>query len=1365
MKLLCTKIFSKPLPTFVVRHFSCTQNYQKNKPNAKKLEEFSSKKVRDLFLKYFVNEKNHKYVPSSPVFLNNDPSLLFVNAGMNQFRSVFLNKTYPGHPFHDLKRVANSQKCVRLSGKHNDLEDVGIDLYHHTFFEMLGNWSFGDYSKVDACKMAWELLTNVYGLKPENLYITYFGGDRHLEVPPDEECKNIWLHLGIHPNHIFPFGAKDNFWEMADTGPCGPCTEIHYDFLNSGFETVAQKINTGSHDVMEIWNIVFVQYNKEKSEVLKSIPSLNVDTGMGLERLTAVLQGTRSNYDTDLFIPLFQAIESNFKVRPYLGKTGADDIDGLDTAYRILADHSRMFSIAIADGMFPDSFDAGHVLRKIIRRAAYTANRVMKTRPGVLSSLVPHVAETLDFYPEIRKNIDEIKYIINDEEKRFHQAINRGRKARNKMISSNSAKLLTGQQVIELHESYGLEDNTIQDLASELNVTVDWEDCERIRKEKLQQIDKQREEKSNTLFTMVNRLVEKNVPLSDDSFKYNYSTEQNKHGVENITAKILAIFKNTEMVPEADEGNICIVVSDKSNFYSEGGGQVSDIGILSNQDFTFKVDYVSSSQGYVFHHGCVTNGKMICNSDINMEVDRDHRLSCSQNHTATHILNVALRKVLPYTAQRSSHVNPLHLKFGFSAKAHLTDDQLKEIENFANLVIQNKLQVSREKLMLEELLIQPNSVLLRGEEYPEVVSVISIYDPDSKQIVSLEPCCGTHVHNTIDIENLVVIPSKSHGGTIKIINAVTGNSAAIIKENGKVLKKRVLVVQEEVNIALEKIDTPLDTFLDLLKQVKTILKECQSKYDIPLRDIKECELLLKDLKIRLNHFINTSSRVDMTIDMSGVLLHKPKIDSQILTDLKRRKIPPTDDNFKYDCSTKGVQPITAKVVALVREDQFVTFVEQGLNCQLILDKTNFFSEDDEQAGDTGILSCDEYRVKVNNVYKLDGYVFHDGYVECGEISANHIFSLIVNEKHRLACSQNHTALHLLNAALKNNLFHFLPLSAIAGAKELSLNFTSKDNLTDEQLMKTERYMKYYIDANLDVIHSQEPLESLKELPPYKSGLIKEYETHVPVVTICSSNESDALKSIEPCCGTHVKSTRDICSFVITSQKTNKNKERVIRAVTGEQALIVEKDGQIYDEKLSKLEEYVSSCLEKPQRDVLELWDCLKEIKEAKAFHETELPLLLFREHQEKLTDLSKKLVQATSHFVQDGFLEVKCEMENVLENFSNQTYIVHYLSSVGDGKKIINYAIENSEEKPALYFVKDGHKSLICSCYVPKSLVCSSFSSLLWINPVASLLEAQTRTLPKDPELFYSVISKRLDRVEQAATVAKEFASSYFCKK
>ncbi|GBM11274.1 Alanine--tRNA ligase, cytoplasmic [Araneus ventricosus] len=1345
---------SGKLATWPVRH--CLQ-VQKVEFPAGPLQ---AEAVQENFTSW-ASEKNHTYVPSSPVFLNNDPSLLFVNAGMNQFRSLFLNKTYPGHPLHNLKRAANSQKCVRLSGKHNDLKDVGVDLYHHTFFEMLGNWSFGDYSKAEACKMAWELLINVYGLRPENLYVTYFGGDKSLEVPPDEECRRIWLEIGVHPSRIFPFGAKDNFWEMADKGPCGPCTEIHYDFLSSGPETVAQKINADSHDVMEIWNLVFVQYNREKGNVLKSIPTLNVDTGMGLERLTAVLQGTRSNYNTDLFIPLFEAIESNFRVRPYSGKTGIDDADGLDTAYRILADHSRMFSVAIADGVFPDSYDTGHVLRKIIRRAAYTANRVMKTRPGALSSLVPYVAKTLDFYPEIDKHIDEIIYIVNDEEKTFHNAINRGRKARNKMISESPNRVLTGQQTVDLHDIYGLENNIIQDLADEVNVAIDWKDCERVRERKLQQVYSLREEKSCDIWKMINDLTKKNIPLSDDSFKYCYSTEKNTFGVKSISANILAIFLEKEMVSEAKEGTQCILVLDKTNFYSEAGGQISDVGNIYNQDFNFQVNNVTSSQGYVFHHGQVTKGKMTSNAVINMDVDKKNRLSCSQNHTATHLLNAALRKILPYTAQRSSHAGPSHLKYTFSAKEHLTDQQLKAIEMYVNQMIQKKLEVFRNEVPFEELLTHPNAILLRGEEYPETVSVISIGNADCKGAVSVEPCCGTHVHNTADIESFVLIPSKSHGSGVKVLSAVTGDLASVVQGNGKVLCRKISDLKQKIDASFEKPIVPLDTYLDLLKQVKGLIKECHTKYDAPLRDLKESEAILNDLKLKLNDFINASSRTDMSLDDSGMLSQEHKVDPQVLKDLKATKVPLTNDTFKYEYCEKGVKPISAKVVAVIREGQLVDCVERGLNCQLVLDKTNFYAEGDDQAGDEGTITCDDYVVKINKVYEVSGYIFHDGYVEEGNAVADRMAELAVNEEHRLACSQNHTALHLLSKAMKNILPYFFPLSAHAGPKDLTLNFTSKGSISDDQLRIIERNVQESIQDKLDVAQSQMPIESLKEVPPCKAALIKEFEHHVPVVTIGRSDDSSALKSVEPCCGTHVKSTGDVGSFVIITHKNTKNKERLIRAVTGKQALVVEKDGQIYDKELSELEERVSACLEKPQKDVLELWDCLREVKEAKVYHETELPLLLFREHQAKLTQLTKQLTKATDDFVQSGFREVKSEMEDVLKKFSDEKFIVYHLSSIGDGKKIINYAIEKSTEKPALYFARDGHKSIICSCSVPKSLVSSSFSALLWINPVASVLEGQARTLFKDPELFYSVISKRIDKIDEAAAVAKKFVESY----
>ncbi|GIX75711.1 alanine--tRNA ligase [Caerostris extrusa] len=471
----------------------------------------------------------------------------------------------------------------------------------------------------------------------------------------------------------------------------------------------------------------------------------------------------------------------------------------------------------------------------------------------------------------------------------------------------------------------------------------------------------------------------------------------------------------------------------------------------------------------------------------------------------------------------------------------------------------------------------------------------------------------------------------------------------------------------------------------------------------------------------------------MNLDDSGNIIKIHKIDPKVIQDLQMKNVLPTNDVFKYDYYNKaGVKQISAKVIAVIRDGQIVDSVERGLNCQLVLDKTNFYAEGDDQAGDEGILSCKKkemLQVAILLTYQLMKSI-------------------------GLACSRNHTALHILSAVLKNNLSYFFPLSANVGPKELSLNFTTKGNITDGQLKIIEKNVQDYINAKLDVTQYQMPLETLKDMPPCKTALIKEFAHLVPVVEIGKSNEQGLLKSVEPCCGTHVKSTEEVGSFIIISQNT-KDKEKVIRAVTGKQALIVGKDGQNYDRQLTELEKYVTACLEKPQVDVLELWDCLKEIKEAKVYHETELPLMLFREHQEKLSELREKLAKATNSFVQNGFKEVKQEMTDVLKKFSKENFIVHHLSSVGDGRRIINYAIDHSGEKPALYFVKDGYKSIICSCSVPKSFVDSSFSALLWINPVASVLEGRARTSNKDQELYYSVVSKRTHKVEQAIDIAK----------
>lgn len=363
----------------------------------------SSKAIRKRFLDYFINDNAHTFIPSSPVVPWNDKSLAFVNAGMNQFKNIFL-----GQMQRPCLRAANSQKCIRVGGKHNDLRDVGNDSYHHTFFEMLGNWSFGDYYKKEACELAWQLLTSrPYSLDPSRLYVTYFNGDKYLNLSPDLETRNIWKSIGVNEDHILPFGVMDNFWEMGITGPCGPCTEIHID--HRGSHDAASKVNKGFDDVTELWNLVFIQFNRNEDGSLSPLPTHYVDTGMGLERLVAVLQGKQSNYDTDLFEPLFNAISEVSGFRKYSGKFGNADTDGIDTAYRIIADHTRMATVAIADRIYPDH---NHKLRRILRKSLLLSEERFKINNGanLVKEVGNKVSEVLSsVYPEIQKNLKQVR--------------------------------------------------------------------------------------------------------------------------------------------------------------------------------------------------------------------------------------------------------------------------------------------------------------------------------------------------------------------------------------------------------------------------------------------------------------------------------------------------------------------------------------------------------------------------------------------------------------------------------------------------------------------------------------------------------------------------------------------------------------------------------------------------------------------------------------------------------------------------------------------------------------------------------------------------------------------------------------------
>uniref|UniRef100_A0A3Q3AUC9 alanine--tRNA ligase n=1 Tax=Kryptolebias marmoratus TaxID=37003 RepID=A0A3Q3AUC9_KRYMA len=583
--------------------------------------------VRSTFLDFFRDKHGHLLVPSSPVRPRGDPSLLFVNAGMNQFKPIFLGTADPRSEMASYHRVVNSQKCVRAGGKHNDLEDVGRDGYHHTFFEMLGNWSFGDYFKVGGA-----------------LYCTW-----------------------VPPARVLPFGLKDNFWEMGDTGPCGPCTEIHYDHV--GGRDARTLVNMDSPDVVEIWNLVFIQYNREVDQSLRLLPRFSVDTGMGLERLTGVLQGRRSNYDTDLFTPLLHAIQQRSGAGPYAGRTGTADEGQVDLAYRVVADHIRTLSVCIADVSVQS---AGTCVMRILRRAVRFCIEVLKAPQGALASLVPTVTYMLVKY--ISHNASElgersclhvvpalqIMDIINENEAHFLSSLRQGSRLLQRTLSRRDYRdrLFPASVAWSLHRDLGFPLDLVDLMLAERGVQVDRQELDRLIAENQQQAGVSSRLMLDVLSLAALQRV--GVPHTDDSLKYAYRLEDGRYVFPACHATVLALFDGQALVPEVREGQSCGVILDRTCFYSEQGGQSHDRGYFTCsclQDVLFPVEAVHRAGGYVVHQVTAVDS-LKTGDQIQLHLDQAHRMSCMVKHTATHILNFALRKVLgSAVSQRGSHVS------------------------------------------------------------------------------------------------------------------------------------------------------------------------------------------------------------------------------------------------------------------------------------------------------------------------------------------------------------------------------------------------------------------------------------------------------------------------------------------------------------------------------------------------------------------------------------------------------------------------------------------------------------------------------------------------------------------------------------
>ncbi|KAJ3342184.1 Alanine--tRNA ligase [Gonapodya sp. JEL0774] len=798
-------------------------------------------RVRQTFVDFFV-EKGHVNYLSSPTVPHEDPTLLFANSGMAQFKPIFQGTVDPNSPLAKLKRATNTQKCIRAGGKHNDLEDVGKDVYHHTFFEMLGNWSFGDYFKKEAIAFAWELLTEVYKLPRERLYITYFGGDPKVGLGPDLEAKQLWLDIGVAESHVLPFGSKENFWEMGETGPCGPCSEIHFDRI--GNRDASHLVNMDDPNVLEIWNLVFMQYNRESDQSLRPLPNKHIDTGMGLERVASVLQNKMSNYDTDAFTGIFSAIQRISGCRPYSGKVGAEDVDGVDMAYRVVADHVRTLTFAISDGGVPSNEGRGYVLRRILRRGARYARRKLGVPIGnFFARLVDTVVNEMGAaFPEISKRVDDLKEILDEEERSFAKTLDRGERLFESYVAKAKENTISGADAWRLYDTYGFPVDLTQIMADERGMTVD-ETSFRYERDAAREKSKARTGAGDRVAVAldVHALgeLEKNgsVPKTDDSGKYLFG---------DISATVKGLYQDGKFVQTVDssfQGNFGVIL-DKTNFYAESGGQEYDTGSLSIDEIAdFAVENVQVFGGYVLHIGYLKFGQLSVGDEVTASYDELRRWPLRNNHTSTHILNYALRTVLGENIdQKGSLVSPEKLRFDFSykyifcglLKTALTAKQLGEVEKIINEFVRANYLLSFQEVPLA-VAKQINGLrAVFGEVYPDPVRVVSIRYSIEEILsdlsnpkwmeTSIEFCGGTHVKQTGDIRACILVDEGSIAKGIRRIVAVTGEEAFTLQRNATEIQGKLTGLSalqgSELETALKKFGKDLDaTPLPLVQKI------------------------------------------------------------------------------------------------------------------------------------------------------------------------------------------------------------------------------------------------------------------------------------------------------------------------------------------------------------------------------------------------------------------------------------------------------------------------------------------------------------------------------------------------------------------
>lgn len=783
-----------------------------------------SQDIRKQFLQFF-KDRGHLIVPSAPIVTKDDPTLMFNNSGMAQFKEYFLGNATPKSP-----RIADTQKCLRVSGKHNDLEDVGFDTYHHTMFEMLGNWSFGDYFKKEAINWAWELLTEVYKIPQDILYVTVFEGSKEENVPFDQEAYDLWKAL-VPEDRILLGNKKDNFWEMGDQGPCGPCSEIHVDIRSAEEKAKVpgkDLVNKDHPQVVEIWNNVFMEFNRRADKSLEKLPAQHVDTGMGFERLCMVLQGVQSNYDTDVFSPLIEKIESLTGTK-YTSKAANETEEKTNIAIRVVADHVRAVAFAIADGQLPSNTGAGYVIRRILRRAIRYGFTFLDKKEPFINELVAVLSSQMgEFFPEIKSQQSLVTNVIREEEASFLRTLDQGLQLLENVMAQTDGKEVSGSKAFELYDTFGFPIDLTALILRERGFTLDEAGFD---------AELQKQKARSRAAGEVS--ADDWVILTEGNTETFVGYDRTENDVK------ITRYRKTE---SKKDGTLYQIVLDNTPFYPEGGGQVGDKGKLVSANETIEIIDTKKENNLILHFAKKLPANV--NADFTARVNEKLRSDSAGNHSATHLLHLALRTILgTHVEQKGSLVSPGYLRFDFSHFAKVTDEELKQVEDFVNARIQEHLPLVERRSIPFQQAIEEGAIALFGEKYGDNVRAIKFGE-------SMELCGGIHVSNTADIWYFKIVSEGAVAAGIRRIEAITGDA---VKEYFADQEKAL----GEINAALKNPQDAIKAVLSLQdenarlkKQLEALLrdkaKNLKGELAKELQDINGVQFLAKRVDLDTN---------------------------------------------------------------------------------------------------------------------------------------------------------------------------------------------------------------------------------------------------------------------------------------------------------------------------------------------------------------------------------------------------------------------------------------------------------------------------------------------------------------------------------